>query len=67
MMTQNNEDLKKIAFADLAGIKEHLIFNGFEHSKRQDYFNSESKSIIFLPNGMYIVRTNTGVARVYKR
>ena len=27
--------------ADLADIKEHLIFNGFAHTKRQDYFNTE--------------------------
>jgi len=27
--------------ADLANIKEHLIYNGFAHTKRQDYFNSE--------------------------
>ena len=26
---------------DLADIKEHLIFNGFAHTKRQDYFNTE--------------------------
>jgi len=27
--------------ADLADIKEHLSFNGFAHTKRQDYFNTE--------------------------
>jgi len=27
--------------ADLANIKEHLNFNGFEHTKRQDYFSTE--------------------------
>ncbi|AEW00906.1 hypothetical protein Niako_4650 [Niastella koreensis GR20-10] len=27
--------------ADLADIKDHLIFNGFAHTKRQDYFNTE--------------------------
>jgi hypothetical protein len=27
--------------ADLTNIKEHLIFNGFAHTKRQDYFNAE--------------------------
>lgn len=27
--------------ADLADIKEHLTFNGFQNTKRQDYFNEE--------------------------
>ena len=27
--------------ADFTDIKEHLSFNGFAHTKRQDYFNTE--------------------------
>lgn len=32
--------------ADLTDIKEHLSFNGFTHTKRQDYFNTEFRLIL---------------------